>query len=300
MERNSVPLAPVAFRPVRRWFHLQTTGPSGRRSRAFTLIELLVVIAIIAILAALLLPVLANAKHLARRVQCVNNEKQLILTWAMYSGDHREMLVPNGGRMQGGVADPASPYLWVHGGNHGDPQTLTYTQYLTGARFALFAPYLPGAAIYKCPADRTLGPVRGQRLYHARSYAMNVYLGTRAPNVERPLSLNGAFRTYLNVSQLAADAPAKRFVFADGNPASICTPGFGVDMMSEVFVHYPSSLHRERGVLAFADGHVEPRRWLDVRTRKGLPQGEQRISHGDPSPNNRDLRWLREHTTSRK
>src|SRR5262245_7294954 len=72
---------------------------TSRKSRfqrcGFTLVELLVVIAIIGILVALLLPAIQAAREAARRTECTNHVKQMML--AMHNLESAKKCFPSGG-----------------------------------------------------------------------------------------------------------------------------------------------------------------------------------------------------------
>ena len=64
------------------------------RLRGFTLIELLVVVVIVATLAAILFPVLAHTKSVAKRSVCLAHEKQIGLAMLLYANDFEDTFPP--------------------------------------------------------------------------------------------------------------------------------------------------------------------------------------------------------------
>lgn len=267
-----------------------TKPPAG----AFTLIELLVVIAIIGILASLLLPVLAKAKSAAQRIQCVNNERQLAMTWVLYASDFLDVLVPNGPPAVGG--SPTTK-VWVQGVFYNESDR-TNSQLVLDPNYALFAPYLKAGSIYQCPADTKMIRFGRTSYRKVRNYALNSYVGS---NNDLDRRLSPAYRIFKKGSDLAPVKPGEIFLFQDVHPESLCWPFFGIYMEtgSQIAVfNYPAAYHNSGGVTSFVDGHTEARRWRDGRTI--APRPTDWHQHNDRSPNNPDIAWLQARATALK
>ncbi len=241
---------------------LDTTVKSAESG--FTLIELLVVIAIIAILAAMLLPALSKAKQKALGVQCLNNNKQLMVAWSIYADDNRDM-VPSTI-----AADPDGRPPWMTGSevpisatqlNPAYPSNWNINQDLIHSAF--WDPNQESQWIYHCPADKRQCVVQGQTYEAVRSMSMNQIFASQSAWIN---AQGGNFKMYNKKTLILK--PTNTFVFIEEAPLSINDDAFAVECDptpgagNEQIVDFPAVYHGGKSTsLAFSDGHAEVHTW---------------------------------------
>ncbi len=264
---------------------------------AFTLIELLVVIAIIAILAGLLFPVLGKGKLKAQGAYCGNNMKQLQLAWTMYAQDHQDILVPGHSRLKTSD-DPSDPRVlpggewaqWVQGNmQHTSTGARTNAELL---KVGLLFPWINSLSVYKCPADQLLRDGQLAVRSVSMNYALNPLDRECFPDVEMdPTQDEVKLRGVRKFSDLQDPAPGATWVFMD-EAASSLENGLFV-LFTPRFITwygYPAVYHHRANNLAFADGHVESRKWSDPALFAVRETAWHQTRNGP------DLAWLQDRT----
>lgn len=192
--------------------------------RGFSLVELLVVISIIALLVALLSPALTKTKARAKQLQCVHQLRQLGIGFHGFAHDHNSQFPMSVPTDAGGSQEFAE-----------NGRRATGEFFFSYRHFQALSNDLSSAKVLACPAD-TRKPTLSFALLD--NTHLSYFVGINA-SLEQPTAI------------LAGD----RNLTADPARVAATTVHTGVTPLQ-----WNAELHRFRGNLLFADGHVQEQR----------------------------------------
>jgi prepilin-type processing-associated H-X9-DG protein len=235
----------------------------------------------------------------------MNNHKQLLLGWTMYSGD-------NGDRIPYAYAPESNPNTsdgaWIQGNlDIADPMAEANwnTNWLTQSPLWRYTGQT--RAIWKCPADKSTALNRSrQSVPRIRSMAMSIWTGG---NQGTDGGWGAPWNVFTKLGNFNDPGAAMTFVLLDEREDSINDGFFVVSMESSLYaknpnlasirmVDVPASYHNRAGGFSFADGHSEIHRWVDPRTMPPI-KPKTWVTSGTQG-NSKDVMWMQEHSTRLK
>ncbi len=233
---------------------------------AFTLVELLVTISIIALLLAILLPNLSSAREQARSAVCASNIRQLAIANTAYAIDNGDHLVPGARNFL------ANLHRW-HGTRSAvnepfEPDQGPLVRYLTA-----------DGRIRDCPTfrNRIESAATAFELGNGGYGYNNAFLGRQLKQVTDTLYTVATDRSGVSLTRVRT--PAATLMFADSAftsgqliEYSFAEPRFHPEYpaRTDPSIHFR---HRERANIAWADGHVDRKRYT-FSHRSGLYLGD--------------------------
>jgi prepilin-type N-terminal cleavage/methylation domain-containing protein/prepilin-type processing-associated H-X9-DG protein len=313
MSLNQVPLKPYPRYCTR-----------SKGSLAFTLIELLVTISIIGILASLLLPSLSRSKQKAQGIYCLNNGRQMMIAITLYATDFHDLLMPNPDD-----ATRLTGHNWCSGvaGRNGPAEF--NPDLLKDPTRSLLALYIErNVSLFHCPGDKRTGnyqgddpAMKGMKISAVRTFSMNQAVGTVCPgfavgtkriNDAFPphsgvpsMPVNGPWlnnnysnlhdspwATYGKLSNIGAPGPSKLWVLVDEDSSGLNDAAFAFGMELAKWIDGPGTYHNGGCGFAFADGHSESHKWLDLAAKLG----NRKVIVDEKD--RRDWLWMRDRTSA--
>lgn len=204
---------------------------TGTSTTAFTLVELLVVIAILGILMALLAPGLRSARDTAKAISCVNNLKQQMTAFMVYTNDHDGMM----------------PSTW-------QVATTSYWQGLISPTEFDKSPWL--SKLFHCPSNPR-NVAFGSDQTAGLNYAYNAYLADHKIDAAGD-SLNRDPATRMVISDAYWTATGTGYVMDQ------FASGWDQSHWREV-----ACIHKGRANMAWLDGHVSSVTAVEIQANWG-------------------------------